>query len=955
MLSSAVPSAFAAPAEDEGESADVVITETGATADVSDEPQAEAAAETPASEESISVPEETSTVPEEPTSAPAQEAETAAPTEAADESAPEIVDSGTCGDDLTWTLDDAGTLTISGTGVMRNYSNSSDNRSLFYDNDSIISVVIEDGVTYIGEYAFYDCDALTNITLPDSLVSIGDRAFYDCDALTSISLSDSVTSIGEYAFSYCYALTSITLPDSLVSIGDRAFYDCAALDSVYISDLAAYLNINFSSSNANPMYYADKLYLNNKRVSGELVIPDGVTKIPAYAFEGCDGITSVSIPASVTTMEYRAFYNCPELKDVYISDLSQWCGISFGNTSSNPLFYAENLYLNGEPVTGDIAFPDDITSIGSCAFYNYDKLTRVTIPENITAVGSYAFSSCDALTDVKIGNGVASIGENTFYNCGALTTVTIGNGIASIGKDAFKECLNIAEVYISDLSHWCAISFGNAASNPIRYSDTVYVNNASLTRLVIPDGVTAVNDFAFYNADTISSVIIPDSVTSIGYSAFCDCSSLTGVTIPDSVTSIDNYAFYDCDSVSDITIPNSVTSIGKEAFYGCDDLTTLSIGSGLETIGDHAFYNCPALEEVYYNAPTVSSNLLGSNNAALIVLGSNVTSIDVDAFSGCGELRRIFIPKSVTEIEQGAFADCSKLTTVEYEGSQEDWEQVYIGTNNDPLRSAQVEYNSLAENAALTDEDLLTYAVNDDSTITITNCYQNATNIDIPAEIDGMPVTSINSSAFANRTRLESVTIPSSVTSIGEDAFSGCSALTSITIPEGVTTIGNSAFYNCSAIKNVTLPKSLTSIERYAFYGCLALTDVYYAGSEEEWQTVSVGYSNTPLTDAAMHYNGETPEPEPTPLPVIEAEITKTETETGYSFEVTPETAYEGCSVYAAIYDENGALIGLGQVPLSTEGSTSVEVSGSENDSRARVFVWSDVLQPITVEKTFIL
>lgn len=1001
MLTAAVPAAFAAPDMADGESTETAaeVMETKVPDDsveVSDkeaettEPETADIAETsePNIIEGTPAPEKTEVV------------ETVAPEEQIEEATePDIslmstVDSGTCGENLTWTLDDSGTLTISGTGAMTNYSSFGP----WYNNRlSINSVVIEDGVTSIGNYAFYNCSALTdvyynnsfsdfakiyignynsnftnatlhcsdmnynnwgkcgdtvayfwdssgtltisgtgamtdyhyyndipwysrrseiktvviedcitsigegafyhcsslsNVTIPDSVTSIGNYAFCGCDALTSIAIPNSVTSIGGDAFYSCDALTSITIPDSVTSIGGAAFEGCENLDSVYISDLAVYLNISFFNDSANPMYYADKLYLNNRRVSGNLVIPDGITNIPTYAFEGCDGITSVTIPDSVTRIGASAFYNCSRLDNVYITDLSKWCEISFRNASANPLYYAENLYLNDELLT-DTVIPNNTVSIGNYAFYNYVKLSSVTIPKSVTFIGSSAFYNCDALTDITIPDSVTSIGSNSFADCNSLSRVTFGSGVTSVGDYAFAGCFGITGVYINDLAKWCGIGFSNSGANPLYYADAVYVNNEKISELVIPDGVTTVSNYAFYGLESIESVTIPDSVTSVG---------------------------------------------------------------------SYALYNCPNLTEVYYNAATVSTELLSqsnyydnASNVALVVLGDNVTSIDVDAFAGCDELRKIFIPRSVTEIENGAFEDCTNLATVEYGGSQEDWEQVYIGDNNDNLLNAQINYNSLAEDAALTDTDLLTYTVNDDNTITITNCYENAVDIDIPSEINGIPVTAINLSAFANRTKLESVTIPSSVTTIGDRAFYGCTALTEMTIPEGVTNIGNSVFYGCSSLERITIPVSVTSIDNYAFYGCSSLSDVYYAGTEEQWNAVSKGYSNDPLINANIYYNGTKPEPEPTPLPMTTAEITKTDTETGYVFEVTPETAYENCSVYAAVYDENGILIALSRVPLNMEGSTSVEVGKSENDSKASVFIWADTSQPIIIKEDFTL
>lgn len=262
---------------------------------------------------------------------------------------------------VTWSLDEAtGTLTISGTGDMEDYSSSSP----FYNNSNIKSVVIENGVT----------------------------------------------SIGNYAFGNCSSLTSVTIPDSVTSIDDSAFSGCSNLDSVYITDLAAYLNIDFGSGWSNPMQYANKLYLNNKRVAGAITIPDSVTKIPDYAFYNCDSLTSIIIPNSVT-------------------------------------------------------------SIGTAAFGNCSSLTSVTIPNSVTIIGDNVFRYCSSLTSVTIPDSVTSIGNYAFYNCYALNSV-----------------------YITDLAAWCNITFNDFASNPLEYAYCLYLNGELVTTLTIPNGITRIEN-----------------------------------------------------------------------------------------------------------------------------------------------------------------------------------------------------------------------------------------------------------------------------------------------------------------------------------------------------------------------------------------------------------------------------------------------------------------------------
>ncbi len=350
--------------------------------------------------------------------------------------------SGTCGDDLTWSLDTStGVLEITGSGNMKDYSSFS---VPWYSYRSYIkTVTIGDSVTSIGDYAFYYCSKLTSVTIGNSVKSIGDDAFYECKSLTSVTIPDSVTSIGEDAFGYCKSLTSITIPNSVTSIGSSAFFYCSSLTSVNITDIKSWCEIDFDSCFSNPLYYAKELYLNGELLKGDLIISGGTKSIGDYAFYRCTSLTSIIIPDSVTSIGEDAFYNCSSLTSVNITDIKSWCEIDFDSYSSNPLYYAKKLYLNGELLKGDLIIPGGTKSIGDYAFYYCSKLTSVTIGNSVKSIGDDAFYYCKSLTSVTIPDSVTSIGEDAFAWCESLTGVTMPDSVTSIGDSAFLYCSNL--------------------------------------------------------------------------------------------------------------------------------------------------------------------------------------------------------------------------------------------------------------------------------------------------------------------------------------------------------------------------------------------------------------------------------------------------------------------------------------------------------------------------------
>ena len=369
-----------------------------------------------------------------------------------------------------------------------------------------------------------------------------------------------------------------------------------------------------------------------------------------------------------------------------------------------------------------------------------------------------------------------------------------------------------------------------------------------LTSIIIPDSVTSIGGKAFCVCSGLTSITIPDSVTSIGYGAFDGCSGLTSITIPNSVTSIGRETFQDCSGLTSITIPNSVTSIGDDAFEDCRSLTSITIPNSVTSIGDRAFCGCSGLTSITIPNSVTSIGYLafgGCHSLTSITIPDSVTSIGGCAFSCCSSLTSITISNSVTSIGSCAFGECRSLTSINVASDNN-----YYSSNNGILfNKKKTELIRFPSRKSQT-----SYTIPNSVTSIGSEAFEGCTgltSITIPNS-----VTSIGNFAFDGCNSLTSITIPNSVTSIGYWTFSCCSSLTSITIPDGVTSIGDMDFGGCSGLTSITIPNSVTSIGDSAFYGCTGLKDVYYTGSKDEWEAISIGEYNDRLLNATIHYNG---------------------------------------------------------------------------------------------------
>ncbi|MCL2246367.1 MAG: leucine-rich repeat protein [Lentimicrobiaceae bacterium] len=437
---------------------------------------------------------------------------------------------------LTWNLED-GILTISGEGAIPDY-NFGETPWYSY-RTSIHTVVMELGITGIGNNAFGNCTNLLWASIPNGVTGIGDAAFGACkiplitipnsvstigdyafaaSGITSLTIPNSVTTIGELAFFNCTALISVTLPNSITSIGNYAFRECFFLTTINIP--------NSLTSIAEGLFYVC-------RSLSSIIIPNSITSIGKWAFCDCP-IASITIPGSVTAIGDYAFYYCLWLTSIevengnpnYVSD----DGILFNKNKTTIISYPSNR------APGEYQIPNSVKNIGNGAF-DHCVLTSIIIPDGVTTIGDRAFDNCIALPSITIPNQVISIGEYAFSFCLSLTSITIPEKITTITEGAFEGCLK-------------------------------------LTSIILPNSITSIGDIAFLCCG-ITLITLPNSLITIGERAFID-SKLTSIIIPNCVTTIGEGAFLSCKSMSSVTLPKSLTILENIAFRDCKSLTLIN-------------------------------------------------------------------------------------------------------------------------------------------------------------------------------------------------------------------------------------------------------------------------------------------------------------------------------------------------------------------------------------------
>lgn len=701
--------------------------------------------------------------------------------------------------DLYWSLDSDGTLTITGSVFLRDYGDMGgmpESYPWYSYRDQIKAVVIEDGVTGIGSNAFQGCTNLASVEIPASVTTI-DEAFESCSNLKEINY---LGSFGKWV--------EMDLPEW-----------------------------------GNPFDYGAALYINGEIVEGDLVIPDGATRIGNYILNGCSRLTSVTIPEGVSSIGNGVFQGYDSLSYVVIpKSVNSIKSCAFGDYWDEP---AEDdnysgidqvFYLGSEEEWKLINIEGENSRLTNAPrYYNVktgslgEDLRYFLVPDN----GLLLITGTGEMPDLT--------GKKAPWNDmrDSIKTVSIGDGVTNIGKNAFRDC-------------------------------------TGLTSITIPDSVTAIGDNAFLSCTGLTNVVIPESVETIGDSAFRSCTGLNTAVILEGTTSVGPSAFRGCANLNTVIIPSSVTEIGDSAFTGCGKLAWVYyLGSesawqkvdltngNVRLTGASIHYG----EIQFGNFGDGMSYIFLPDTGELIIMGSKtitageydpemgywdgnspwngfrdqietltikngVTGIGDDAFNNCTNLTSVEIPATVSSIGSWSFNNCSSLTKINYLGDLKGW----IGISQNPMGD---EYDGPEEDTQ--------------------GRYLLSLNSETVLIIGGKEVKG-------------DIVIPDGTERISDYAFAGYTKLTSVTIPEGVTAIGNNAFRDCGSMTHVVLPTSLTSVGSYAFYlgrddkgiwdemieeyyySNATLGWVYYLGDEAGWKSIKIESGNNLLTNAPRHY-----------------------------------------------------------------------------------------------------
>ncbi len=536
-----------------------------------------------------------------------------------------------------------------------------------YSIVTMTSANIGENVKTIKGYAFSYCSFLTSVSLPEGLQEIGEMCFYNCTSLTGCVIPSTVTTIDDYAFFYVPKLESIHIPASVTKLGNGPFSDCPKLASITIDPenpaYTVYEGVLFSKDMTELINYpiGDKKTsytvpasvkvigsnsMRNNPTMTEIVLNEGLEVISHGAFN-VSKLKSVYIPESVKEIGTRVFTSSPSILEFNVAPGNQ----HYKATNGMLLTKDGRKLLYGIGAVNNVVIPDGVEDIEEYSFYKFYSISSVSLPSTVKSIGDCAFFNCNNISKIEFGNGIESIGLQAFYGCRSLTDLHLPASLRFIGSAAFSSCLGLKTVEIEEGLE--------------RTDGSVFHGCMALTSAIIPGSLSDLSDGMFYFCPELLEVQLGEGIKRIGRSCFASCSTLSLINFPSTLEEIDGFAFessaivdvdfqeglrtigegaFEWCMLREVTLPSTVEEIGYLTFGWNPDLEYFNCGDGLRKIGEACFGKCSSLKGIYLN--------------------ENLTEIGRMAFAGCESIETLEIPSTVKSVGSEAFNETMSLTEI---------------------------------------------------------------------------------------------------------------------------------------------------------------------------------------------------------------------------------------------------------------------------------------------------
>lgn len=690
--------------------------------------------------------------------------------------------------------------------------------SKFNENSDFISYNIDNIIYSFGKGAFHNCPNIELvITYTDDLSNYFQESGITENTKLEVIIPKSIYSIKQGIFKGYTGLRKVSFdePTDVATINDFAFSGCTGLESISVPK-----SVNYIGKSA----FKDCKGL----ISIEL--NENTLEIRESTFENCINLTDIHYPETLQYIRTRAFYNCKSLGYITFYD-------SLIDIEKDAFYGCSNVkltcYYNENYSTGEVNWRETSKYLGNTGLTTYN-VYKLIITDDKTEIPDDEFinesnplegfpNQYKNLHEVVLSKNIEKIGDRAFAECGNLSKVVIPNDskLKIIGVDAFTDC-------------------------------------TALENFNFPKHLVTINDNAFTNCQTFTSLNIPDTVTILGDGAFMGCTSLQDIHIPLNITYLSDNLFLGNSKLKKFNTPVGITSIGESTFYGCTAIDSFTISNIVTSVGYQAFYNDTNIKlTVYYNSYYdsilkqngfntnqvykihVSNNILEIDNykfenyKSLEIVDfdntgtSNVSVIGYGAFKGCSSLTSISLPSSLLTLKDYTFENCTNLSNLIIP-SKVSRIASYLCLNNSKLKSITFMGSPIEiSNGAFKKCSTL-------SSIRIPNSVKtlgkdifydctNLSNINIP---DNTTCKEIPSGFLHGCSSLTNITFNKHLINIRNGAFYGCSSLISMSIPDGVQYVGNSCFEQCTSLESISFPDSLIDLGSHALYNCTNLTSV---------------------------------------------------------------------------------------------------------------------------------